>query len=110
VAPKNGAIKELLAPYLPAIHSGGNLMASYVVKYFNNLYDHAAEVPQVCRQRARPAYVIGNSKFYDQPLASDELLASIFGHFGFELERNDRMRKRQSKTVLHEAVVFMRRG
>ena len=55
----------------------------------------------------RLAYVIGNSKFYDHPLPSDEILASIFGHFGFELERIDRMRKRQSKTGLYEAVVFM---
>ena len=78
------------------------------MKYFNNMYDHAAQIAEVCRKRARLAYVIGNSKFYEQPLPSDEILASIFEHFGFELERIDRMRKRQSKTGLHEAVVFMR--
>jgi hypothetical protein len=55
------------------------------------------------------AYVIGNSKFYEHPLPSDEILASIFGHFGFGLERIDRMRKRQSKTGLYEAVVFLQR-
>ncbi|HQU45681.1 MAG TPA: hypothetical protein PK867_22900 [Pirellulales bacterium] len=41
---------------------------------------------------------------------SDEILASIFGHFGFQLESIERMRKRQSKSGLYEAVVFMRRG
>jgi hypothetical protein len=66
-------------------------------------------VAAVCRDKARLAYVIGNSKFYGHPLPSDEILASIFGHFGFELERIDRLRKRQSKAGLYEAVVFMRR-
>ena len=84
-------------------------MASYVVKYFNDIYDHAGQIAEVCAKPARLAYVIGNSKFYDQPLPSDEILASIFGHFGFNLERIDRMRKRQSKTGLYEAVVFMKR-
>ena len=110
VTPKNNLIQTLLEPYLHAIHSNGSLMAHYVVKYFNNIYDHAGQVAEVCKKQARLAYVIGNSKFYDQPLPSDEILASIFGHFGFELERIHRMRKRQSKAGLYEAVVFMRRG
>jgi len=110
VKPKNALIQALLNPYLHGIDSNGNLMANYVVKYFNDIYDHAGQVAQVCNKQARLAYVIGNSKFYDHPLPSDEILASIFGHFGFKLERIDRMRKRQSKTGLYEAVVFMRRG
>ena len=84
-------------------------MAYYVTKYFNDMYTHAEEVAKVCREKARLAYVIGNSKFYDHPLPSDEILASIFGHFGYSLERIDHMRKRQSKSGLHEAVVFMKR-
>ena len=62
-------------------------MASYITKYFNDLYDHAAEISKVCASRCRMAYVIGNSKFYGHPLPSDEILGRIFGHFGFELER-----------------------
>jgi hypothetical protein len=84
-------------------------MAHYVTKYFNDLFDHAKEIAEVCRSRCRLAYVIGNSKFYGHPLPSDEILAKLFAHVGFRLERIDRMRKRQSKTGLYEAVVFMRR-
>jgi len=109
IEPKNALIERLLEPYLHRIHSNGNLMANYVVKYFNDIFEHASQVAGVCKKEARLAYVIGNSKFYGHPLPSDEILASIFGHFGFELERIDRMRKRQSKTGLYEAVVFMRR-
>lgn len=110
VKPKNEFIARLLQPYLEAIPANGRLMAHYVTKYFNDLYDHAREIEQVCERRCRLAYVIGNSKFYERPLPSDELLAHIFGYCGFVLDRIDRMRKRQSKTGLYEAVVFLRRG
>jgi hypothetical protein len=109
VEPANEIVASLLAPYMRNIDAGGRLMAYYVTKYFNDMYQHAGEVAKVCAENARLAYVIGNSKFYDHPLPSDEILAGIFGHFGFNLERIDHMRKRQSKKGLHEAVVFMRR-
>jgi hypothetical protein len=108
VTPGNPLIESLLAPYTQNIDDAGSLMASYVIKYFNDIYTHAAEISMVSADRCRLAYVIGNSKFYGHPLPSDEILASIFGHFGFELERIDRMRRRQSKTGLYEAVVFMK--
>lgn len=53
--------------------------------------------------------MIGNSKFYGNPLPSDEILAAVFQHFGFVLDRIDRMRKRQSKAGLYESVIFMHR-
>lgn len=109
IAPKNEFLEKLLAPYLQGIRSNGNLMANYVVKYFNDIYDHASQIDEVCAARARLAYVIGNSKFYNHPLPSDEILASVFDHFGFRLNGIERMRKRQSKSGLYEAVVFMRR-
>lgn len=109
VKPVNEVVSELLAPFTNGIDGNGELMTSYVVKYFNNIYEHAEQISKVCRKSARLAYVIGNSKFYDHPLPSDEILASIFHQFGFGLERIDRMRKRQSKSGLYEAVVFMNR-
>ena len=109
IEPKNATVRNLLKPYHTDIHECGDLMAHYVTKYFNDIYDHAEQVARVCRKRCRLAYVIGNSKFYGNPLPSDEILAAIFGHFGFILDRIDKMRKRQSKTGLYEAVVFMHR-
>jgi hypothetical protein len=73
------------------------------------MHDHAAEIAKVCKRQARLAYVIGNSKFYDNPLPSDEILGGIFQHFGFGVDKIERMRKRQSKFGLYEAVVFMSR-
>ncbi len=109
IEPANEVVRRLLSPYLSQVDDNGQLMASYVTKYFNDMYIHAEQVAKVCRDRCQLAYVIGNSKFYEQPLPSDEILAGLFSHFGFELDRIDRMRKRQSKTGLYEAVVFMHR-
>jgi hypothetical protein len=109
VDPANDVVGSLLAPYVGDINGECNVMAAYVTKYFNDLYAHAAEIAKVCRRSARLAYVIGNSKFFGHPLPSDEILASIFGHFGFALDGIERMRRRQSKTGLYEAVVFMSR-
>jgi hypothetical protein len=109
VMPKNELLASILEPYVRGIHGNGDLMAHYVTKYFNDLFDHAEEVARVCRSHCRLAYVIGNSKFYGHTLPSDEILAKLFENVGFQLERIERMRKRQSKTGLYEAVVFMQR-
>jgi hypothetical protein len=111
VEPANHVVRELLAPYIESAHrkGNGNLMTSYVVKYFNDMYTHASQIAKVCRSRAKLAYVIGNSKFYDNPLPSDEILASIFEYFGFTLDGIHKMRRRVSKSGLYEAVVMMSR-
>jgi hypothetical protein len=109
VAPASPVIAAMLAPYTKNFGDDGLLMSAYITKYFNDIWQHAAEIAKMCAQRCRLAYVIGNSKFYGHPLPSDELLAGIFRHFGFALDRIDRMRRRQSKTGLYEAVVFLRR-
>jgi len=107
VEPMNDMVRDLLAPYTAKINGSGKLMASYVTKYFNNMYEHAEGIAKVCQHHAQLAYVIGNSKFYGHPLPSDELLARIFCHFGFTLSGISKMRRRQSKSGLYEAVVFM---
>lgn len=111
VKPANALIRKLLSPHIESAHRGdnGRLMAAYVIKYFNDLYTHAEQIAQVCRARAKLAYVIGNSKFYGNPLPSDEILAAIFNHFGFALDGMHKMRRRVSKSGLYETVVLMSR-
>ncbi len=109
VEPVNDIVGGLLAPFTANVNGNGQLMANYVMKYFNNIFEHAEGISKVCRKHAKLAYVIGNSKFYDHPLPSDEILASIFEYFGFSLDGISKMRRRQSKSGLYEAVVFMSR-
>ena len=109
VTPAGDKLARLLAAYTGRVAERGRLMASYVTKYFNDLDAHAAEVAAVCPSGARLAYVIGNSKFYGEPLPTDDLLAAVFSFHGFRTDGIERMRRRQSKVGLYEAVVFMSR-
>lgn len=109
VSPANDTIRSLLAPFTARIQGNCSLMAAYVTKYFNDMYAHAGQIAKICQPSARLAYVIGNSKFFGLPLPSDEILSAIFRDFGFTTVRIERMRRRQSKTGLHEAVVLMQR-
>jgi hypothetical protein len=106
---RNEFLRALMADYLRNVDGGHELMANYVKKYFNDMFEHAGQIALFCADRCRLAYVIGNSTFYGNPLPSDEILAAIFGHFGFTLAGINRMRKRQSKSGLYEAVVMMER-
>ena len=85
IAPEEPAHREAARALLPRDARRGAVMASYVAKYFNDLFDHAAGIAEVCDSGARLGYVIGNSKFYGRPLASDQILAAVFEHFGFRL-------------------------
>ena len=48
IAPKNRLIERLLEPYFRETPARGAVMASYVAKYFNDLFDHAAGIAEVC--------------------------------------------------------------
>ncbi|MGQ9554449.1 MAG: hypothetical protein ACUVWR_10080 [Anaerolineae bacterium] len=84
-----------------------HLMRNYIVKYFNDMEQHIESLKPFLRVGARLAYVIGNSKFYEIALPSDEILADIFEANGFQVDSVERMRRRNSKSGLYEAIVFM---
>lgn len=83
------------------------LMKNYVIKYFNNFEEHVESLYPFVRSDAKLAYVIGNSRFYDAALPTDEILADIFEAHGFGIVSIERMRRRNSKSGLYEAIVFM---
>ena len=70
VSPANEVVRSLIEPHTGRINGNCTLMASYVVKYFNDMFAHAGEIAKVCAKSAKLAYVIGNSKFFDHPLPS----------------------------------------
>jgi len=86
------------------------LMQNYVIKYFNDIEQHIRSLKPFVRPGADLAYVIGNSKFYRIVLPSDEILADIFEAHGFQITSIERMRRRNSKSGLYEAIIFMKRG
>jgi DNA modification methylase len=88
------------------IRQHSHLMQNYVIKYFNDVEQHIESLKPFLRRGAQLAYVIGNSKFYKIVLPSDEILADIFEANGFQTISIERMRRRNSKSGLYEAIVF----
>lgn len=86
-----------------------HLMQNYVIKYFNNIEEHIESLEPYVRPGGKLAYIIGNSKFYDIILPSDEILADIFAAHGFKLVSMEQMRRRNSKAGLYEAILFLER-
>ncbi len=107
---KSDYLDWLLRDVIKRIRRKSEILANYVVKYFNDMEEHSRQVARVTRGEAKLAYVIGNSKFYGYEIQSDEVLGSLFGRVGFSMISIERMRKRNSKSGLYEAVVLMHKN
>lgn len=104
---RSTVVEESLRGIPERIGQHSHLMQSYVIKYFNDIEQHLESLKPFLRRGALLAYVIGNSKFYRIVLPSDEILADIFEANGFQIISIERMRRRNSKSGLYEAIVFV---
>jgi hypothetical protein len=74
-------------------------------EYFEDMVQHVASLRGVLQPGARIYYVVGNSKFYDVLLPTEEIFASLFHSAGFTQVTIEPIRKRTSKKELFEFVV-----
>lgn len=87
------------------IKKHSDLLGRYVHKYFEDAVLHVDSLVAVLAQGARIHYVVGNSKFYDVLLPTEEIYAGIFEAAGMKDVDVERIRKRTSKKELFEFVV-----
>ena len=80
----------------------------YVTKYFEDTISHIRSLKKVLAPHAQVHYIVGNSKFYDVMLPTEELYAAIFEAEEFEDVHIETIRKRTSKKELYEYVVSAR--
>ena len=85
------------------------LLARYIAKYFHDAVLHARELFEVVAPGGAIHYIVGNSKFYDVLVPTQELYAAIFEGVGFEALTIEPLRKRTSKKELFEFLVSARR-
>lgn len=78
------------------------ILANYVHRYFEDMYSHFSCLGSVLKERAQVHYIIGNSKFYDVMVPTEEIYVKILENNGFENIRTTRLRKRSSKKELFE--------
>jgi hypothetical protein len=81
------------------------ILATYVHKYFIDAVHHIRGLNQCVKRGGKLYYVVGNSKFYDTMLHTEEIYASILRAEGFEVTEIENIRKRSSKKELFEFIV-----
>lgn len=111
IAPVDSDLQEIVEETVNEIRNKSelkntNLMANYVMKYFNMLYQHTRSLGEVLAENSRVAYVIGNSEIKDVEIPADIWLGEILEKSGFTVDRILRVRKRHSGRKLYEAIVI----
>lgn len=111
VAPENDVIKEVIFPIADEIRKSDNLMANYLVNYFNLLSRQITTMNQVLQPHAKLAYVVGCSELKGVYVETDVLLAKLIERLGlgFKINTIERIRKRNSGKNLHESIVYAER-
>ncbi len=110
IAPENEIIKKIISPLIEKIRVEDNLMANYVMKYFNLLARQISKMEELPNQNLRCAYVVGNSRIKGTYIETDVLLGQIFSGLGYNVKSIDRIRKRNSGKDLHESIVYVRKN
>lgn len=99
-------IAEEIGPLIESIRRSDNLMANYVTKYFNLLWNQISAMEHVLTSTPRLAYVVGCSRIKGVFVETDLILARLLRHLGYTVPHVHRFRKRNSGKDLHEAVVY----
>lgn len=90
---------------LQQIQQSSPLLANYVHRYFVDIATHLTNLKPTLADGARLFYVIGNAKFYDTLVPSEQIYAHLLAELGFLDIGIEKLRKRNSKKELFEYVV-----
>jgi hypothetical protein len=106
--PINNAVKDQVAPLTNEIRENDNLMANYVMKYFNQLTKQIIVMDRLLTPQAKIAYVVGNSRIKDVYIETDWILSRILSDLdlGYKKTRINRFRRRNSGEKLFESIVY----
>lgn len=95
-------LKKALTDISSPKNKNGDLLANYVAKYFEDMWQHFGDVRKVLNDEAEAHYIVGNSTFYGTLLPVEEIYKKMLEHAGFQDVRIVRIRKRNSKAELYE--------
>lgn len=99
---------ETLHTAIEAISARSAVLGKYVTKYFCDLVPHLRSLRGVLAPSARVHYIVGNSKFYDVMLRTEQIYADLLRALGYQDVTIEVIRKRTSKRELFEYVVSAR--
>ncbi len=101
------------APFLRMIERirlSSPLLANYVHRYFEDMHSHFSSLRSVLKPNAEIHYVIGNSKFYDVIVPTENVYSQLLERLGFRDIRIQTLRRRSSKKQLYEYDVSAKWG
>lgn len=84
------------------------VLSLYVRKYFEDTVQHIRSLKNILAPHAQVYYIVGNSRFYDVVLPTEQIYAAIFEAEGFHNVNIETIRKRTSKKELFEYIVSAR--
>ena len=89
-------------------NKNGRLLATYVAKYFDDIWKHLNSLVTVLNDGSEIHYIVGNSTFYSVLLPAEKLYAEMLERLGFKGIKCRAIRKRNSKKELFEFDVSAR--
>lgn len=94
--------QTLLRSIRAKANKNGGLLANYVEKYFEDMFEHLHALRTFLARGARIHYIIGNSTFYGVLVPVERLYADMFAALEFRDVTIRAIRKRNSKKELVE--------
>lgn len=110
ILPANPFLEKLLKPFTDGIKNANPILKHYIIRYFNDLWEHARQIDRVTSPKAQMAWVVGNTMMVENEVATAEHLVAIFRELGWQQTEIIQMRKRHSKRGLYESIVFLSRN
>ena len=89
-------------------NKNGRLLATYVLKYFDDMWRHFQSLAGVLSDGASIHYIVGNSTFYGVLVSVERVYAEMLSELGFHHVECVPIRKRNSKKALIEFDVRAR--
>lgn len=83
-------------------HKSGTILANYVAKYCDDMWEHFRSLVRVLNRGCEVHYIVGNSTFYGVLLPTEKIYAKMLERLGFEKVQCTAIRKRNSKKELVE--------
>lgn len=105
---KSAQLDSTLEAIAHGRNRNGTLLAQYVAKYFDDVWMHLLELPNVLAPGAEVHYVVGNSSFYGILVPTEKIYAEMMHALGFREIECRPIRKRNSKKELIEFDVTAR--
>jgi hypothetical protein len=104
----NDRLQDLVERIAHEANKSGRVLANYVAKYFDDVWNHLRNLRPLLAPGAEMHYVVGNSTFYGVLLPVERFYAEMFERLGFADVTCRPIRKRNSKKELVEFDVSAR--